>query len=246
MHAEDNPSRAELAADARSLLRRALKGALATLDAETAYPYASLVTLATDAEGCPTVLISTLARHTKNLVADPRASLLIDGTDGLGNPLEGARLSVQGIAEPVADDQIARRFVARHASAAGYVEFNDFGFWRLVPEGAHYIGGFGRILDFSPAELLIDTSDTNSLVEAEESILSHMNEDHADAIELYATRLLGAEGGAWRMVSCDAEGCDLKLGDKVLRLPFDTPANHPEHVHKALVDLARRARAKAA
>ncbi|XSG83055.1 MAG: HugZ family protein [Methyloligella sp. ZOD6] len=246
MSTEDNPSRAELAADARSLLRRALKGALATLDSETGGPYASLVTLATDAAGCPTFLISTLARHTKNLVANPRASILVDGTDGLGNPLEGARVSVHGKAEPVDDEAVARRFVARHQSSAGYAGFNDFGFWRLKPEGAHYIGGFGRILDFAPEELLTDISNLKPLFEAEEGMIAHMNEDHADAIELYATQLLGAEPGHWRMVSCDSEGCDLQCGAKIIRLPFDEPAKVPEDVHKALVNLAQRARAKAA
>ncbi|ODA67765.1 Pyridoxamine 5'-phosphate oxidase [Methyloligella halotolerans] len=246
MSTDDNPSRAELAADARSLLRRALKGALATMDAETGGPYASLVTLATDPQGCPTFLISTLARHTKNLVANPRASVLIDGTDGLGNPLEGARVSIQGVAEPVDEELVAKRFVARHASSAGYAGFNDFGFWRLVPKGAHYIGGFGRILDFSPDELLTDTHNLKALFDSEEGIISHMNEDHADAIELYATQLLGAEPGHWRMVSCDSEGCDLQLEGKVIRLPFDEPAKVPEDVHKGLVNLAQRARAKAA
>ncbi len=246
MSTDDNPSRAELAADARSLLRRALKGALATLDPETGGPYASLVTLATDPQGCPTFLISTLALHTKNLVANPSASILVDGTDGLGNPLEGARVSVQGVAEPVEDEHVAKRFVARHQSSAGYAGFNDFGFWRLRPRSAHYIGGFGRILDFSPEELLTDTRNLHALFEAEEGMISHMNDDHADAIELYATQLLGAEAGPWRMVSCDSEGCDLQLGAKIIRLLFDTPAKVPEDVHKALVNMAQRARAKAA
>lgn len=216
------------------------------MDAEQGYPYASLVTLATDAQGAPTFLISTLARHTKNLVSDPRASILIDGTDGFGNPLEGARISVHGKAEPVEDALLAKRFVARHPSASGYESFKDFGFWRLVPEGAHYIGGFGRILDFTPEELLADVSGLEGLFEAEQGMIEHMNDDHADAIELYATQLLGAKPGPWRMVSCDGEGCDLQLGPDMLRLPFDARATAAEDVHKALVALAQKARAKAA
>jgi putative heme iron utilization protein len=253
MPVDDNLDRSELAADARKLVRRALKGALATLDAETGHPYASLLTLATDAEGQPIFFISTLARHTRNLLADGRASILVDATDGLGNPLEGARVSLIGKAEKIEAEKIAaedhalvRRFVARHPSAEFYAGFSDFALWRLQLEHAHYVGGFGRILGFSRQEMLTDTKGAEALIAAEPGIVSHMNEDHADAIELYATRLLGAEPGAWRMIGCDPEGCDLLLGGQALRLSFDEPVGSPDQIRKVLVDLVHAARAQAA
>jgi heme oxygenase (biliverdin-IX-beta and delta-forming) len=246
MPADDSPSRSALAADARAVLRRALKGALATRDADTGYPYASLLTLATDMAGAPVFLISTLARHTRNLAADPRASILIDETDGLGDPLAGARLSLRGRAETIDDADAARRFAARHASAAGYAGFSDFRLWRLKPEGGHYIGGFGRIVDFVASDLLTDLDGAEGLIAAEAGIVAHMNDDHADAVELYATRLLGAEPGAWRMVACDPQGCDLLLGGRALRLCFDSPVKTAEEARQALVALVRKARAEAA
>ncbi len=91
--AEQRPSFAELAADARALTRRALKASLATMDAATNYPYASLITLGTDPSGAPVFFISGLARHTKNLLKDARASVLVDGTGALGDPLQGARVT---------------------------------------------------------------------------------------------------------------------------------------------------------
>ena len=118
--APEKPSKSEIAADARALTRRATKGALATMHSESGYPYASLITLATDADGTPVFLISTLARHTANLVQDPRASILIDATGALADPLQGARVTLTGTAERTADESVRRRFLARHPEAAVY------------------------------------------------------------------------------------------------------------------------------
>jgi heme iron utilization protein len=97
------PSKAELAADARGLVRRALKASLATIASGSNYPYASLITTATEASGAPIFLISGLAQHTKNLAQDPRASILFDGTGAAGDPLQGARVTLLGRAEKVVD-----------------------------------------------------------------------------------------------------------------------------------------------
>ena len=149
------PSREEIAGAARALVRRAFKGSMATIDAKNGYPYASLVTLATDASGAPTLLISNLARHTANLAKDPRASIMVDETGALADPLQGARVTLYGKVERTKEEAVRRRFLARHPEASFYADFPDFGFFRLAVEGAHYIGGFGRIFDLAPSELLI-------------------------------------------------------------------------------------------
>lgn len=227
---------------AKRLMRRALKAALATTHESTGFPYASLITVASEPDGTPVFLISTLAQHTKNLLADPRASILFDGTDGLGDPLQGGRISVYGRAEKTGDARA--RFLARHPEAEGYADFADFAFWRLAVEGAHYVGGFGRIHDLSGADLMTQTSAAGALIAAEAGIVEHMNDDHADAIELYATRLLGAEPGAWRMSGCDPDGCDLLLGAQALRLDFPAPVANPEEARKTLVALVQQARSE--
>ena len=112
------------------LMRTALKGALGTLDRETGHPYASLVLLATEPGGAPIFLISRLALHTRNLEQDPRASILFDGTGGLGDPMTGGRLTVTGLARPSASATALRRFLARHPSAEGYAGFADFSIYR--------------------------------------------------------------------------------------------------------------------
>ncbi len=122
---------------------------------------------------------------------DARASLLIDGTGTDADPMAGARITLIGEARPTTSATARRRFLARHPAAAGYADFPDFSFYAFDIASAHFIGGFGRIVDLQREELLIDVAGAEALIEREADITSHMNEDHADAIELYATRLLG-------------------------------------------------------
>ena len=239
------PPKAELAADARDLVRRTLKASLATIASGTGYPYASLITTATEASGAPIFLISGLAQHTRNLTQDARASILFDGTGAAGDPLQGGRVTLFGRAEKVDDDAVRRRFLARHPEAAFYADFPDFAFWRLEVEGAHYIGGFGRIVDLSPVELLVDISAASDLLAAEPDIIEHMNQDHREAIRLYATRLAGGTEGVWRMSGIDPEGCDvISEGDAhdARRIRFASPIATPGEARKELVRLAEAAR----
>jgi heme iron utilization protein len=115
----------------------------------------------------------------------------------------------------------------------------------LAVEGAHYIGGFGRIVDLKPGELLIETGGAEALLAAEPDILQHMNADHADAIQLYATALMGARPGAWRMTGIDPEGCDIILDGAGLRIAFASSIASPDQARKELVRLTAEARARA-
>lgn len=239
---ETPPSRTEIAADARSLVRRAFKGSLATLDVSNGYPYASLIIVATDPSGAPTFLISTLALHTRNLIKDPRASILIDGTGALADPLQGARVTLFGRAEKVDGAAPKQRFTTRHPEAALYADFEDFSLWRLAVEGAHYIGGFGRIVDLSPEELLVSVAGVDSLIEAESEIVEHMNQDHADALELYTMAFGGGGPGLWRLTGIDPEGCDLTLDGEARRIPFGQHVTTPALARQELVRLAEEAR----
>jgi putative heme iron utilization protein len=232
----------ETAGIARGLVRAALKGALATVHKGSGHPYASLVLTATDSDGSPLFLISKLAVHTQNLAADPRASLLIDATGTEADPMEGARLTLIGEVGPAQSTSARARFLARHPSAAGYADFADFGFFALRPERAHYIGGFGKIIDLPADDLLLSLKDAEGLVASEADIVSHMNADHADALELYATKLLGAGPGAWHMTGIDPEGCDLVLGSRGLRLTFETRITDANEARAELVRLVGVAR----
>ena len=137
----------DVAAQARRLIRQALKAALASLETGSGGPYASLVAMATLPDATPVLLISRLARHTRNVMADPRASLLIDGTDAQSDPLAGARLSLVGRLEPCELPSARARFLARHPDAATYADFADFVFHSFTIERGHLVGGFGRIVE---------------------------------------------------------------------------------------------------
>lgn len=228
--------------EARRLVRQARRAALATLDADSGAPYVSLVAVATAADGAPLLLLSTLAKHTRNLAADPRASLLFEDV-GAENPLADSRVSVSGRVAVSADPQVRRRYLARHPGHQGFSAFKDFAFYRLEPESAHIVAGFGRIETLPRAAVMTDVSDSAELLAAEENAAKHMNEDHADALALYATRLLGAPEGPWRCDGFDPEGMELSLNGRALYLRFPERIRGPGVLRQALVKLAEDARA---
>ena len=230
---------------AKKLLREGRSGALATLMAGSDDPYCSLVNVATAADGAPLLLISTLAIHTKNLLNDPRCSLMIDERKD-GDPLEGGRIMLMGTAEKTADPDARRRYLGRQPEAEAYVGFADFAFYRMALKAVHLVAGFGRIVDLTPEDVLTQVDDAPELVEGESGILQHMNEDHADACRLYATRLLGAADGDWKCVGCDPEGLELQHGRTALRLPFPQRVRAPGALRMVLKQLADEARAVAA
>jgi putative heme iron utilization protein len=231
---------------ARLLLRSLDRAALGTLmrpDAPGAgSPYTSLVMVAVDHDASPILLISALADHTKNLLANPAVSLLFDGTVGLAEPLTGPRVTVQGTAHRTDDKGVAARFVARHPGAAMYAGFKDFGFWRVEVSRAHLVAGFGRIHWIDTGDLLFDAKAATPLREAEADIIAHMNGEHADAVQLYAAKLLERSGGAWTMTGIDPEGADLRHGGEIARLSFDKPVHDAEAARVELVRLVKRAR----
>ena len=185
-----------------------------------------------------------MALHTRNLQEDPRASLLIDGTGGLGDPLTGGRLTLMGAARPSDSPTARRRFLARHPSAEGYAGFADFSIYTLEVARGHYIGGFGRIVDLAPAALCTDTADASALIEAEADILAHMNSDHGDSVALYATELAQCGAADWRMCGIDPEGCDLLHCTNAVRIEFPERVRSPGEARQALVGLVRDAKAR--
>lgn len=236
-----NPSRL-----AKSLLRRSRQGALATLMAGTGDPYCSLVNVASAPDGSPILLISRLAVHTRNILADARVSLMLDER-APGDPLEDARIMLAGRAEEADNDDremLRRRYLNAHPSAEAFVDFKDFSFFRIRASGAHLVAGFGRIIDLKPEQFLTDISDATALVEAEQGAVEHMNEDHREAMNLYAAKLLGAGSADWRCTGCDPDGFDLQAGSVALRLEFPERVTTPGDLRKVLVKLAEQARAK--
>src|SRR5688500_11112475 len=160
---------------AKHLLRTVRAGALATLDKEAGFPFASLATVATDCDGSPLLLMSGLAAHTANLDRDPRASILL-AQGGKGDPLAHPRLTILGRAARTAEPRIRGRFLARHPKAKLYADFGDFAFWRMEMTAGHLNGGFARAMTLSGEQLRTDLAGADDLVDLEESAVGHMNE----------------------------------------------------------------------
>jgi len=214
--------------------------------AGTGAPYCSLVNVASDADGAPVLLISRLAVHTKNILSEGRVCLMLDERAD-GDPLEGARIMLQGRAEEVASDHlkvVRRRYLSAHPSAEAFVDFKDFSFFLIRPTHTHLVAGFGRILDLEPEQFLTSVADAQALLDAEQDAMDHMNADHRDAINLYATKLLGAAPADWRCSGIDPDGIDLQAARSTLRLDFSERVTSPGALRKMLVRLAEDARAK--
>jgi hypothetical protein len=236
----------------RGLVRTAERASLASALARdgSGRPYVSLVLSACDHDGSPILLLSDLAEHSKNLAAEPRASLLFDGTAGHDDPLTGPRASLLGEIRPIEDAartaRLTARYLARHPSAEAYAGFADFRLYRMTVESAHLVAGFGRIHWLAGPEVLFDTTGCGALAEAEADIVADMNADHDAALEAIALRLLGLpkpdRPGAWVMTGIDPEGIDLRGGGRLARASFAAPLGEPGAARAALVALTRKAR----
>lgn len=226
---------------ARHLLRTVRSGALATLDPEDGTPFASLVTIATDVDGTPLMLLSRLSGHTRNLLKDPRASLLFSA-GGKGDPLAHPRLTVTGLVSQVTEPRIRERFIARHPKAKLYADFPDFGFFALAPKAGHLNGGFAKAATLTKDELLLDLAGCDALVSGEAGAIAHMNADHADALAVYARDA----SANWRLSGLDPEGMDLLAGDRTHRVTYPSPVRDMGSLRKSLVEMAAAGRETAA
>lgn len=221
------PAFAGTAFDARQLLRSAMYASLATLDEATGTPYASLVQVATEPDATPVLLISNLARHTRNLRADPRASLLLDRRELGGDSLTTHRITVMGRAHPTVTPFGRSRFLQRHPSARQFAGFADFGFWSLRVDTAHSIAGFGRIQEIRGAEIILDLDPrartaVTALAQAEDAMLERFVRH-------------GATGSAGRLIDVDIEGFDVEVDGAVQRELFAVAASDPATAETAIL-----------
>lgn len=234
----------------RHLMRSQTHTVLATSLAEDAgvRPYASLVAVVCDMDSSPLLLLSDLAQHSRNIAADNRTSLLFDGGGGHSagaDPLAAPRLTLLGEAVREDDERCRARFVARHPGAARYAGFADFHLYRVAIGRGHLVAGFGQISWLERDELSLPAT-ASALAATEADIVAHMNTDHAEAVALYATRLLDRPQGDWRMIGIDPDGIDLRGEGETVRLDFADhslgPVLDPQTARQALVALVAAAR----
>jgi len=236
---------------ARTLVHRARTGTLATLSRRHAgYPFASLMPYALDQTGRPIFLISSMAVHTQNLEGDPRASLFVAEPDWSGDALAAGRITLMGGVTPVpAEDRAEARaaYLARHANAAYWVDFEDFAFHRLEVEDLYFVGGFAA-MDWITATAY-RAARVDPLADVAASILEHMNKDHPDALVTYARGLGGApDAEAATMVAVDRLGFRLRIrsGGRLHaeRIPFPEEVRSADDARRVLIRMLQDLRAR--
>jgi putative heme iron utilization protein len=231
---------------ARTLVCLGRTGSLATVSRKRpGHPFVSVMPYALD-QGRPLLLVSSMAMHTQNMSSDARASLLV-AQPTTGDPLAAGRVTVMGDARPVPKaeiDRVRAAYLARHASASYWVDFDDFAFWRLEPADLYFVGGFGA-MDWVSAEEYL-AAEPDPLAEAAESILQHVNQDHSETLLAYA-RALGADpADAATMASVDRLGFNLRLrtGERVhgIRIPFPREVRTAGQCREVLIEMLRGGR----
>ncbi len=211
------------------------------------YPFGSLMPYALDIEGRPVFLISNMAMHTQNLKAEPRASLFV-GQIAEGDPLGAARATVVGDVEAVSESEasaVRELYLARHDNSRSWVDFDDFGFYRLQPLDIYYVGGFG-VMGWVSAEDY-QQAKIDPLADAAPGILAHMNADHVPAMVLLARAYAGYEATEATMTAVDRLGFFLRLrtaeGMKGVRINFLREVATALDTRKVLVEMVRTAEA---
>lgn len=231
----------------RTLMLTRSAGTLSTWSARhPGFPFGSLMPYALDVAGRPILLISNMAMHTHNLRRDGRASLFVEQAIADGDALGAARGTIVGNVAPVpADDAVEVRalYLARHPNSRSWVEFADFGFFRLQPVEIYYVGGFG-VMGWVSAEAY-DAAAPDPLADEADGILAHMNADHVDAMLRLARRYAGIEASLAAMTSVDRLGFTLRLttaaGMKGTRINFTREVKSASETRTVLVEMVRAA-----
>ncbi len=229
----------EIGNEARQFVRGQHSGVLSTLSQRLGgYPFGSVAPFILDHAGRPVILISDIAEHTKNIVADPRVSLIVQPYSP--DMQVNGRVTIVGEARRVdAKESIGPRYLRFHPQAETYFAMHDFQFYRIEPLRIRYIGGFGRIHWVEPAAYLCPDS---PLAEQEDAIVAHMNADHGDNLRAYCSHVHAVETSAATLLGIDPDGFDVRADSGELRFSFAQPVNDAQAARQALVALAQAAR----
>jgi putative heme iron utilization protein len=239
--------RRSAAEEARTLVAGASQGVLASLSADGA-PWGSVVTYGALADGAPVLLVSLMAEHTRNLEADPRASLVVAEPPNDDNPLDRGRVTLAGRAvQPEGDPRAAARaaHLAAIPSAELYADFDDFRLFVLEVERVRWVGGYGRMDTVDAAGYAVAAADP--VAPHADGAVRHLNADHADALLEVAVALAGfTDATRARCTGVDRYGLDLEVdaprGTAHPRVGFPTPVDAPDGLRGACVELVQRAR----
>ncbi len=235
----------------RTLVYLGRLGSLSTLSRkQPGFPFGSVMPYGLDEQGRPIFLISTMAMHTQNLKADPRASLLVTQDGGDGDPLGSSRVTLVGNVVPVPEADVAaarEAYLSRHANSKYWVDFEDFSFYRMDVVDIYYVGGFGVMGWVSASEYV--RSQPDPLADSMAEIIQHMNADHTDALVLLARKFARIESQEATMTAVDRLGFQVRVktqdGIRGARIAFLREVSNPAETRKVLVEMVQQARSEA-
>jgi putative heme iron utilization protein len=233
--ASDQPAVPEpsFAERARTLVYMAHIGSLSTLSRkQPGFPFGSVMPYGLDEHGRPIFLISTMAMHTQNLQADPRASLLVTEDNAGSDPLGASRVTLVGNVLPIPQSEVAearKLYLASYANSRYWADFEDFSFYRMDLVDVYYVGGFGVMGWVSASEYV--RSHPDPLADSMAEIIQHMNADHQDALVLLAQNFARIESQEATMTAVDRLGFQVRLktedGIRGARIAFLREVNNP-------------------
>ncbi|HLW87028.1 MAG TPA: DUF2470 domain-containing protein [Terriglobales bacterium] len=235
---------------ARTLMYLGRVGSLSTLSRkQPGFPFGSVMPYGLDIHGRPIFLISTMAMHTQNLQADPRASLLVTPNDAEGDPLGASRVTLMGnvLLLPAPEVAEARKlYLTRYANSKYWVDFEDFSFYRMDVLDVYYVGGFGVMGWVAASEY--DYSKPDPLADSTAEIIQHMNADHHDALLLIAEKFAHVESQEATMTAVDRLGFHLRLktqkGLRGVRIAFLREVSDPADTRRVFVEMVQQARSQ--
>jgi len=233
---------------ARTLVYLGRIGSLSTVSRkQPGFPFGSVMPYGLDEKGRPIFLISTMAMHTQNLIADRRASLLVTQAGGDGDPLGASRVTLVGNVLTIPQPEIveARKlYLERYANSKYWVDFDDFSFYRMDVIDVYYVGGFGVMGWVKAADY--DQAQPDPLADVAGGIIEHMNADHKDALVLLARTSTGIEAQEAAMTSVDRLGFQVRLktaeGMRGARIGFTCEVQNANEARKVLVEMVQQAR----
>ncbi len=228
------------AIEARQMLRAHRYGVLSTLSKKfEGFPFGSITPYLTDYDGSLLILISGLAEHTKNILADPRVSLITHDQRDPQIQTQG-RITLLGNARLVTDcDEAGARYLRYFPEAESYFQMHDFSFYRIHPVAIRYIGGFGKIHWVNMGQYAVPPY---PLIEQEQSVIEHMNADHLDTMRHYCRFVHQRDVLDVKMLGIDCDGFDMRADGDILRIDFPEGVMDAQQARAALVALARDAK----
>jgi heme iron utilization protein len=237
-----------LAAEAKQFLRSTRSGVLSSFSAKfDGYPFGSVMPFVLGHDCQPIVLISNIAEHTKNIIANPKVSLLVFA--GAEDLHANGRLTLIGEAEQLAknDAELMARYCRYFPESTGYLAMHDFQFYRINIAQARYIAGFGKMSWLVGEEMVNFNQQSTTIAKLETSMIEHMNADHQDSMLLYCQHFHGFAPSRVTLIGVDCDGFDIEavIADdlKMLRFNFESPIFDANSARMAFVALSKTARA---